>query len=194
MSCGCNKKPKKKKKTNKKQNKARFSCLARFDDRFYAMFTTGEKVIMQRISRDSFKKLRKSGAKLCENHNTPATDVDPASTNTTCMTCTQNRDCGPGFRCRTVGNNMRVCLPRCNRNRPCPSGFTCVRGVCMPPPPSPSGFCIGAGECRKAVCSFGGRTTCQEPRPEDCGPDGKGNGLDDDCDGAIDEVPPCRPL
>jgi len=72
------------------------------------------------------------------------------------------------------------CMPECAADEDCPAGV-CVRGVCeFRPEPwacRADTDCPAGSVCDAGTCVYSGCT----PGPEVC------NGLDDDCDGSVDE-------
>ncbi|GMV43882.1 MAG: hypothetical protein AMXMBFR64_55980 [Myxococcales bacterium] len=112
-----------------------------------------------------------------------------------CVSCVDDADC-PGGSCGLVDGDS-MCLPACGV---CPEGYACTDGSCRPT--AGTCACLPASVGLVVTCSrdngFGsclGTSTCMEdgfspcdallPAAEDC------NGLDDDCDGVVDEgLPP----
>ena len=75
----------------------------------------------------------------------------------TCKACIFNKECKSGACVRTPNDESERCLNLCNDNN-CEEGYTCTAGICVP---------------------TDGR--CDECTEEEC------NGIDDNCDGVIDE-------
>lgn len=116
-----------------------------------------------------------------------------------CLPCEEDADCAirlPGARCLESESGQSRCGQPCGEEALCPEGFACVEGQCRPE----SGWC-GCSEATEGV-----EIACLLSVDEDghacigvqrCGADGPGecepafgetcNGVDDDCDGAIDE-------
>ena len=129
-----------------------------------------------------------------------------------CRPCTAAADCagiaGTEDACVTYGEGEgSFCGGKCGADDACPSGFTCqtattVNGIELDQCVADAGICdctdtsvelglftscevaSGFGTCQgKRVCTEEGLTDCDAPEPaeETC------NGLDDDCDGDVDE-------
>jgi hypothetical protein len=96
--------------------------------------------------------------------------------------------CGDGIDddCDTVPDDG--CRLSCTTDADCPGGGgrgePCCGGVCSDVFSDPSNCGTCGNVCGGGLsCSGGACSTCGPPVPEMCG-----NGLDDDCDGAIDET------
>lgn len=90
--------------------------------------------------------------------------------------CSQDSDCFFG-KCLTVGSSKKCSRP-CSDDSPCPAltGWTCNQGFCA---------CSGTGK-QPTVCKVDGDCDGEPDRPitvETC------NGVDDDCNEKIDDVP-----
>ena len=116
-----------------------------------------------------------------------------------CQPCAADVHCAGGG-CREIGGG-RYCTRGCSDEQPCPEGYACVddggESVCAPMSGSCDcrvetaggrrpcnrenelGTCYGVETCDPAT-GWGG-CTAHEPAPESC------NGIDDDCNGAVDE-------
>lgn len=84
-------------------------------------------------------------------------------------------DCGPDMMGDGIDQN---CMNGTDDGCSCDAGGGVTRQDCG------QGLCAGT-----RVCTDGTWGDCEpvvDPVPEDCGPDGMGNGLDEDCDGEID--------
>ena len=92
--------------------------------------------------------------------------------------CCAPPGCLPGMDCPAVCVPCGVCgepVSECDRNRPCPAGEVCAPDVWCPP-------CVyGDPPCRVACRTL---DVCQ-PAPV-CVPEVCGDGLDNDCDGVVD--------
>ena len=139
---------------------------------------------------------------------------------TLCWPCGQDEDCGGefgyhqgwGVHCQDFGDSGHFCTTNCQEDRDCFFGFRCLvddagdsTGYCVPTTPdgecpctfravekalaTPCGQTNEHGTCPgERHCTTDGLTGCDAPvpSPEAC------NGLDDDCDGQVDEDWPAQ--
>ncbi len=122
-----------------------------------------------------------------------------------CESCRDTSNCPEDFECQTIddGTGQRACLPTCGRDEfdVCPEGWACVgatgAGVCFPArgcctAQNVGVACEGEGQCGAGIiecdddggarCSTEPGGTADQSVAEIC------NGLDDDCDGEVDEA------
>ncbi len=121
-----------------------------------------------------------------------------------CLPCTTDDDCAlrlPGARCLATGSGQNRCGQPCTGAGDCPAGFRCEGGTgdvsaqCVPE----SGWC-GCSDATmgtEIACLYDGGDSHQCAGVQTCGPDGPSacmpvlaeacNGIDDDCDGHVDE-------
>ncbi|MFT5434699.1 MAG: hypothetical protein ACI9OJ_005413, partial [Myxococcota bacterium] len=111
-----------------------------------------------------------------------------------CSVCGSDAECLGGS-CTSIGSEGSYCLPSCDEG--CPTSFDCVDGACTPQSGSCTcragfegkelacdntndvGTCAGVKQCGGA--DGWGECGAQTPTVESC------NGLDDDCNGDVDE-------
>jgi hypothetical protein len=107
-------------------------------------------------------------------------DVEIIIPDMLCAPCLTDDNCtGQGFSltCKTVGEWGKFCLVPCPL---CLPGYECSDGICYPV----SGFCCNCGDniCDETLCGEN-----EESCPADCCSPEVCNGLDDDCNGIIDD-------
>lgn len=61
MACSC----------QKKKHKARF-CLIRSGNQFYTLFSQGNRLLLLEITKETFKRLKQNGTKLCRDPQGPS--------------------------------------------------------------------------------------------------------------------------
>jgi hypothetical protein len=148
---------------------------------------------------------------VCQGLETPPdwTFVCVPATAGACAPCSSDTDCqSKGARCLAMGSSGTWCAPACSKDQECDDGYLCkettvgnaVETLCLPVTEScvctkdldgtkrlcavenEFGRCFGEERC--AGPAGWSSCTAKTPVPEEC------NGVDDNCDGRIDEELP----